>query len=77
MGNLPPYPGRKMERFVRPFLTSEYFDYVQFYRKNSELSTDAKEKIKTALTKARNSFKEMFVNDYIIWVVYEGKGSHV
>lgn len=56
-------------------LTSEYFDYVQFYRKNSELSTDAKEKVKTALQKAKNSFKEMFVRDYITWVLFEGAGS--
>ena len=27
-------------------LTSEYFDYVQYYRKNNELSPEAKEKIK-------------------------------
>ena len=56
-------------------LTSEYFDYVQFYKKNSELSTDAKEKIKNALSKAKNSFKEMFVRDYITWVLFEGAGS--
>lgn len=56
-------------------LTSEYFDYVQFYRKNSELSADAKEKIKNSLSKAKNSFKEMFVRDYIIWVMFEGQGS--
>ncbi len=56
-------------------LTSEYFDYIQFYRKNSELSIDAKEKIKQSLVKAKNSFKEMFVRDYITWVLYEGTGS--
>ena len=67
--------GARWNDLSDPSLTSEYFDYVQFYRKNNELSPDAKEKIKTALTKARNSFKEMFVNDYIIWVLYEGKGS--
>ncbi len=56
-------------------LTSEYFDYVQFYRKNNDLSQEAKEKIKTSLVKAKNSFKEMFVRDYITWVIYEGSGS--
>lgn len=56
-------------------LTSEYFDYVQFYKKNSELSADAKEKIKNSLAKAKNSFKEMFVRDYITWVLFEGAGS--
>jgi hypothetical protein len=56
-------------------LTSEYFDYIQFYKKNNELSSDAKEKIKNSLTKAKNSFKEMFVRDYITWVMFEGAGS--
>ncbi|MCM1540563.1 MAG: hypothetical protein NC121_04815 [Blautia sp.] len=56
-------------------LTSEYFDYVQFYRKNHELTNEAKEKIKTSLQRAKNSFKEMFVRDYIVWVFFEGTGS--
>lgn len=56
-------------------LTSEYFDYVQFYKKNTELSADAKEKVKAGLVKAKNSFKEMFIRDYITWILYESKGS--
>ena len=56
-------------------LTSEYFDYIQFYRKNQDLSPEAKEKVRTSLQRAKNSFKEMFVRDYIIWVLFEGTGS--
>lgn len=56
-------------------LTSEYFDYIQFYRRNHELSADAKDRIKTSLQKAKNSFKEMFVRDYILWILFEGAGS--
>ena len=56
-------------------LTSEYFDYVQFYRKNHELSSEAKERIRTSLQRAKNSFKEMFVRDYMIWVLFEGNNS--
>ena len=56
-------------------LTSEYFDYVQFYKKNNELSSDAKEKIKNDLVRAKNNFKEMFVRDYCVWVLYESSGS--
>ncbi len=56
-------------------LTSEYFDYIQFYRKNSELSPEAKEKVKNSLAKTKNSYKEMFVQDYIIWILYESVGS--
>ncbi len=56
-------------------LTGDYFDYLQFYRKNSDLSQDAKEKVKTLLTKARNSIKEAFVLDYLVWIAYESEGS--
>ncbi len=56
-------------------LTSEYFDYIQFYKKNTELSPTTKEKIKTALQKSRGSFKEMFVRDYISYILFEGTGS--
>lgn len=56
-------------------LTSEYFDYIQFYRKNRALSTEAKERIKNSLQRARNSFKEMFVRDYILWILFESAGS--
>lgn len=56
-------------------LTSEYFDYIQFYRKNHELSADAKDKIKLSMQKAKNSYKEMFIRDYEAWILYEGVGS--
>ncbi|MBQ2803278.1 MAG: cyclic nucleotide-binding domain-containing protein, partial [Lachnospiraceae bacterium] len=56
-------------------LTSEYFDYIQFYRKNNDLTSETKEKVRTSLQRAKNSFKEMFVRDYIIWVLFEGNGS--
>lgn len=56
-------------------LTSEYFDYIQFYRKNHDLTGEAKEKVKNSLQRAKNSFKEMFVRDYIVWVLFEGAGS--
>lgn len=67
--------GSRWNDVSEPSLTSEYFDYIQFYRKNRDLTTDAKERIKTSLQKAKNSFKEMFVRDYIIWVLFEGNGS--
>lgn len=58
-----------------PSLTSEYSDYIQYYRKNSELSADAKEKVKNALYKSKNNFREVFVKDYQNWINYEAKGS--
>lgn len=58
-----------------PSLTSDYCDYIQFYRKNNDLSTQAKEQLKSNLQKAKNNFRESFVRDYLIWVVFEGSGS--
>ncbi len=56
-------------------LTSEYFDYVQYYRKNNDLSQEAKEKIKNDLVRCKNSFREMFMKDYTLWILYESQGS--
>ena len=56
-------------------LTAEYYDYLQFYRKNKELSAEAKEKLKSALLHARNNFREVFVADYVNWIKYESQGS--
>lgn len=56
-------------------LTSEYFDYIQFYKKNRDLSAEAKDRVRTGLLQSKNSFKEMFVRDYIQWVMFEGSGS--
>lgn len=56
-------------------LTSEYCDYIQFYRKNHDLSTEAKEKLKNALTKAKNNYREVFVKDYQSWLKFEANGS--
>lgn len=67
--------GPRWNDVTEPSLTSEYFDYIQFYKKNHELSPDAKEKIKFSMQKAKNSFKEMFIRDYESWVLYEGAGS--
>ena len=56
-------------------LTAEYYDYLQFYKKNKDLSADAKDKLKSALQHARNNFREVFVADYVNWIKYESQGS--
>jgi hypothetical protein len=56
-------------------LTSEYSDYLQFYRKNKELSEEKKEKIKLQIQKGRNSSREIFVIDYEQWINYEAMGA--
>ena len=56
-------------------LTSDYCDYVDTYKKNRELSPEAREKIKSALVKCRNSYKDMFTLDYITYILYESSGA--
>lgn len=55
-------------------LTAEYCDYVQFYRKNRELSDEAKEKVKVQMQKSRNNTREMFTKDYELWIKNEALG---
>lgn len=56
-------------------LTSEYCDYLQFYRKNKDLSEEKKEKIKLQIQKGKNSSREIFVIDYEQWINYEAMGA--
>lgn len=57
-------------------LTSEYFDYIQFYKKNNELSDANKQKLKDKLTRFRNNTSEVFIADYIAWMKYESEGAN-
>lgn len=56
-------------------LTSEYMDYIQFYRKNRDLSEEKKEKLKIQIQKSRNNSREVFVIDYTSWIVNESQGA--
>ncbi len=56
-------------------LTSEYCSYLQFYRKNSDLTAEGKEKVKSALSRAKNNYREVFVKDYVDWIKHESRGS--
>ncbi len=58
-----------------PSLTSMYCDYLQFFKKNSALSADNKEKLKTDLKKFSNNFKHVFIADYLSYIKYESAGS--
>lgn len=57
-------------------LTSEYFDYIQFYRKNNDLSDAAKQKLKDRVARFRNNVSEIFISDYSMWVKYESEGAN-
>lgn len=56
-------------------LTAEYYDYIQFYKKNHDLSEAVKDKIKSALTSCRNNYSLVFAKDYEQWILYESSGS--
>lgn len=56
-------------------LTSEYYDYAMFFNKNRALTQDAKDKIKLALARAKNNYKNLFVMDYCNWILYEARGA--
>ncbi len=55
-------------------LTSEYMDYIQFYKKNKELPEDAKEKIAAQISRYRNMMRDIFTADYEQWIHFESKG---
>jgi hypothetical protein len=54
-------------------LTGIYLDYVQFYKKNSKLSIEAKEKITEKFRSIRDD-RNRFADDYIFWVLFEKDG---
>ncbi|MCR5669403.1 MAG: hypothetical protein K6G10_00185 [Butyrivibrio sp.] len=54
-----------------PSLTSMYCDYLQFFKKNSSLSTENKEKLKLDLKKFSNNYKNVFIADYLAYIKYE------
>lgn len=56
-------------------LTSEYTDYIQFYKKNRDLSDEAKEKVKAQIQKYHNRLRDIFTADYDLWINNEAKGN--
>lgn len=56
-------------------LTSDYYDYITFYRKNKDLNQEQKEKVKNLMKSNRNNMREAFTKQYIIWINYEAQGS--
>ncbi len=56
-------------------LTSEYMDYIQYYRKNHDLSEEKREKIRSQIQRARNNSREIFLSDYEVWIYSESKSA--
>ncbi len=56
-------------------LTSEYTDYLMYYKKNRDLSEERKERVKTQLQKGKNNYREVFAMDYELWMKNEVNGA--
>ncbi len=56
-------------------LTSDFYDFFTFYKKNKELSAEHKEKIKNLLKNSRNNMREAFAKEYALWINFEAAGS--
>jgi hypothetical protein len=56
-------------------LTSDYTDYIQFYRKNRDLTDEGKERLKSQITKYHNRTRDIFTADYELWINNEAKGN--
>lgn len=54
-------------------LSGVYFDYINFFKKNSKLSTEAKEKIAERFKSIRTN-RDRFADDYVMWVLFEKDG---
>lgn len=55
-------------------LVGDYSSYIQFYKKNRDLSSDAKDKLKVQIEKKRNNTADVFASDYFTWLQYESRG---
>lgn len=54
-------------------ITADYTDYVQFFKKNRDLSPEAKEKLAAEFKRFRTD-RDRFVNDYANWIRFEAQG---
>ncbi|MBR2410056.1 MAG: cyclic nucleotide-binding domain-containing protein [Lachnospiraceae bacterium] len=56
-------------------LTSEYTDYLMYYKKNRDISEERKERVKAQLQKGKNNYREVFAMDYEVWMKNESSGA--
>ncbi|TGK43527.1 Crp/Fnr family transcriptional regulator [Leptospira andrefontaineae] len=65
--------GPEWNNVGNPSITADYMDYVQFYKKNKDLSIEIKEKLAAEFKRFRNE-RDIFANDYQLWIKYEAEG---
>lgn len=56
-------------------LTSEYTDYLMYYKKNRDISEERKERVRTQLQRGKNNYREVFAMDYELWMKSEVNGA--
>ena len=57
--------GAQWNNYRYPSLTSEYTDYLQFYKKNSDLSTEKKEKVKAGILAILKDMYDIEEDDFV------------
>ena len=67
--------GSRWNDIASDCLTSDFYDYITFYRKNKDLNAEQKEKVKSLMKANRNNMREAFSKQYAIWLNFEAKGS--
>ena len=67
--------GAQSNNYRYPSLTSEYTDYLQFYKQNNDLSPEKREKVKAQLQQCGNRHKDVFARDYVDWILREATGA--
>ncbi len=58
---------------TRSSLTTDYTDYLLFYKKSRDISGEVKQKIAADLKRFRND-RDRFASDYTKWIKYESQG---
>ena len=66
--------GSRWNDLTDPSLTSYFCDYLQFYMNNRSIAMQTMNEIRNELGAARNNYKTVFVQNYVMWIVNESKG---
>ena len=66
--------GSRWNDLTDPSLTSYFCDYLQFYMNNRSIAMQTMNEIRNELGAARNNYKTVFVNNYVMWIQNESKG---
>ncbi|MCL2627714.1 MAG: cyclic nucleotide-binding domain-containing protein [Oscillospiraceae bacterium] len=66
--------GSRWNDLTDPSLTSYFCDYLQFYMNNRSIAMQTMTEIRNELGAARNNYKTVFVQNYVMWIINESKG---